>query len=81
MNHSLGYLQRHMLSFCERYPQAHTIHNHSQAITELKRRKYPRNAARYIVHDPICLYSDGTIISPCRCTCGSQATAWTATLK
>lgn len=25
MNHKLGYLQRHMLDFCQRYPGRHTI--------------------------------------------------------
>ena len=36
---------------------------------------------RYQRHDEFCLFSDGTIVPPYPCTCGSKRYAYTNVLK
>lgn len=40
------------------------------AQSELAKRTCKHEILRFEVHEPFCLYSDGTIIAPSRCTCG-----------
>lgn len=44
---------------------------YKQAQEEKRRRRQPHRIVPVYKHDPLCLYSDGTILYPYPCTCGN----------